>query len=312
MRQSNTERAKKRHYYNRAVRRRASQIRQIQQALAFITNGMEWISPGQTSGDIDPGSLHLAVSGATDRVFERKDQPKGCDMAVGLLIDQSGSMMGPRIRKARETAIVLAEALDPMPGIALSIYGHTTKTTETEGDFREQVLLIEYQSPRRRSRESLLLMRAMRNNVDGYAISSVAKRLRQDYPNYARRIVIVIADGQPHGCEYRGDGAAKHVRRTCQVCKKRGVDVFCLAVDLPYGQEVGNEMYGKGNIVMLPKQELTCSHCDQTSSQNRYGCQGIECRIAPPEYAGGINSWTRTIVRFMRNLAEHKLERTCG
>jgi cobalamin biosynthesis protein CobT len=80
--------------------------------------------PGKRSGRLHAASLHRIKVG-DDRVFSRKEEAVSLSTAITLLIDNSGSMSGPRMKLATETAYALGTVLNKL-GIAFECIGFTT------------------------------------------------------------------------------------------------------------------------------------------------------------------------------------------
>lgn len=83
------------------------------------------------AGRINPRMLHRlaaprAENAGNDRIFRERVRTKRLHTAVTLLIDQSGSMAGPKMNLARNTALVFCEALSRVD-IPCSVVGFSTK-----------------------------------------------------------------------------------------------------------------------------------------------------------------------------------------
>ena len=80
--------------------------------------------PGLRRGRIHSPNLHRILTG-DDRVFFRREEAPALDTAVMLLLDCSGSMDGPRLKLAAETAYALGNVFNRL-GIAFECLGFTT------------------------------------------------------------------------------------------------------------------------------------------------------------------------------------------
>jgi cobalamin biosynthesis protein CobT len=131
------------------------------------------------SGDLDEGSLHK-LQYDSEHIWSQKTIAKLPDVAVGILVDQSGSMScGGKIDNAREMCIVLAEAVKQINGVHLHIYGHTAN----QGGASDLTLFEHYSSygdAKAADLTNLGAIAAYSNNYDGYAIKEAAKRLNLD------------------------------------------------------------------------------------------------------------------------------------
>src|SRR5207247_364942 len=124
---------------------------------------------GKRSGALDRQKLYSLPLGS-EYVFQRREKDAKKDFTVVLLIDESASMSGDKISKARQVAVLFKEALPHLEGIELFIYGHTadipTGTTT----------LFCYWTPRGKKKPySLGAVHAHSNNRDGVAIQAVAQ-----------------------------------------------------------------------------------------------------------------------------------------
>lgn len=137
------------------------------------------------------------------------------DVAVGLLIDQSGSMSGPKIAAAREMCVVMATALQRIQGVQLYIYGHTANN---RGE--EDVTLFEHYRPDTGNKLSNLgTIEALSNNYDGFALKEAARLV--SLAPAKRKYMFVIADGFPAGSGYGGASARKHVASVVKFLRDR-------------------------------------------------------------------------------------------
>ena len=80
---------------------------------------------GYRSGRLSATGMIRAACGSDD-VFERRSVLSGVDSAVSVLVDCSGSMSGPRLTAARDTAAVLTTTLARCSGVRTAVYSFTT------------------------------------------------------------------------------------------------------------------------------------------------------------------------------------------
>ena len=162
-------------------------------ALAFRANDASFPVHGLRSGDLDDGSLDKLMLNEDDpAVFERKEAVYRPEVAVGILVDESGSMREhDRVGQAQTVCVGLRNALVQMKGIKLSIYGHTQEDGSGTHTLRE------YVTDGKPKPDNLVFMEARGSNADGFAIMSVAKKLAEAYPSVRRRYLFVLSDGIP-------------------------------------------------------------------------------------------------------------------
>ena len=219
-------------------------IERVKNALQFQGGKRTAENFGLRSGDLDEGSLHK-LGYDCDNIWSQKTISKLPDVAVGILVDQSGSMAGDKIERARTMCIILAEALKRVAGVRLYVYGHTANIEGSD------VTIYEHYTPSNSDITNLGGIKAHSNNYDGYAIKEVAKRLAVDPAK--KKYLFVIADGLPSGHGYGGETAEKHVTSVCTFIRNRlkiGVNAFAVGVP-EYQHAAFNKQYGDDHVVFI-------------------------------------------------------------
>ena len=154
---------------------------------------------GCRQGLLDTSKIAEAIQGVP-QVYYRTCEVKTSKVAVGILVDESGSMSGDRINRAREAAILLNEALGSIPGVELFIYGHSAdqhRPGNTE--------ITIYREPGYNNKYALASISDKYENRDGIAILETAKRIRKF--TKTPTLLFVISDGSPSARDYRGEEA---------------------------------------------------------------------------------------------------------
>jgi von Willebrand factor type A domain len=219
-------------------------IERIKNALQFQGGKRTAENFGLRSGDLDEGSLHK-LGYDCDNIWSQKTISKLPDVAVGILVDQSGSMTGEKIERARTMCIILAEAIKRVAGVRLYVYGHTANIEGSD------LTIYEHYTPSNSDITNLGGIKAHSNNYDGYAIKEVAKRLALDPAK--KKYLFVIADGLPSGHGYGGETAEKHVTSVCKFIRDRlkvGVNAFAVGVP-EYQHSAFNKQYGDDHVVFI-------------------------------------------------------------
>jgi cobalamin biosynthesis protein CobT len=227
-------------------------IERIRDALSFQSNKRSGEVHGLLSGDLDEGSLHK-LQYDSEHIWSQKTLTRLPDVAVGILVDQSGSMAsGYKIEQAREMCVVLAEAVKQVPGVHLHIYGHTAN----RGGGNSDLQLFEHYSSTGDSRNADLgqlgAISALSNNYDGYAIKETAKRLSLDPAK--KKYLFIIADGLPHGTGYCGKEAEKHVKSVCSFVRtKLKISTYAFGVGVSSRGDIAQftSQYGENNTVFI-------------------------------------------------------------
>ena len=199
-------------------------------AIAKIMKGhcreYKLIHRSMRSGVLDTNKLVEAVQGVP-AVYIREGAVHTDKIAVGVLIDESGSMGGLRIQAARDAAILINEALCSMPNVELFIYGHS-------GDMRYSMAteMSVYREKGFAPKYALGSVTAKCENRDGVAIIEVAKRIRKQTKNPV--ILFVLSDGAPAAHGYGGSTAMAHVRSCVQQAENLGFSVIQVCINHCY------------------------------------------------------------------------------
>ncbi|SDB32207.1 DUF444 family protein [Eubacterium oxidoreducens] len=155
------------------------------------------------------------------RYFQKKKNPeKELDMAVAILIDNSGSMKGPRIDCARQAAVLLNEVLERLE-IPTLISSHNC-------EMHPVVEIYQQFEDRKIAKYSLMKMQPSGNNRDGLALRMVgellSQRIEQD------KLLIIISDGQPNSNGYSGDLARKDIKEAMRLLRGDGIKTIAFAI----------------------------------------------------------------------------------
>ena len=161
---------------------------------AFMASSQRLWSGGYDSGALDPRAFVRAYQ-ARDGAFRRKDTGEDINAAVTLLMDCSGSMYEHGKEKvAGAMTVALAMVLERM-NVAVEVRGFTSDSKGRVAD----MIFKPFDMPVAQSRCGLsVLMQASNMENHDYvnvrtAASSLLKR------NEAKRMLIVLSDGQPVG-----------------------------------------------------------------------------------------------------------------
>lgn len=179
------------------------------------------------SGVLDTNKLAEAIQGVPT-VYLREGEVYTDKITAVVLIDESGSMgWGTRIDAARDTAVLLNEALKDLPDVELFIYGHSADehycgTTE----------LRVYRDKKHHPRYALGSVIAHKENRDGTAILEVAKAVRKQTSNNV--VMFVLSDGAPAASDYGGRSAMADVRTKVNTVEKMGFSVVQICISASY------------------------------------------------------------------------------
>jgi len=194
-------------------------------------------SGGRLDGLLMGRKFNAAAAFRNDgKVFMKNIMPQQMQpLAVGLLLDESGSMSGKRSEVAMATAIILQNFCETL-GIPMAIYGHSTGSHECE-----LYSYIEFDTFTKNDKYRLTDIGARSCNRDGAALRYVAERLMQR-PEEAK-LLILVSDGQPNGdYGYSGAKAEADLRGIQKEYTKKGV-CFCAAA-IGDDKEIIESIYG--------------------------------------------------------------------
>lgn len=182
---------------------------------------------GMRSGVLDTGKLAEAVQGVPT-VYKRQGEVRSDRACVCMLVDESGSMCRQgRMAAARNTAVLLNEALSPIPNIELFIYGHTAdceRSGITELNiYREKGFAPKY---------ALGSLEPRSNNRDGLAILETALRVRKQTKEEA--LMFIISDGEPAAENYFGMRAIGHTKECVEKAEAMGFRIVQICINANY------------------------------------------------------------------------------
>ena len=133
---------------------------------------------------IDRGRLRSLVTRGDPRILIARTPVRRTDLFLGTLIDCSGSMQaGKNIERARKFAVLIAEAVRPLPGVEARFFGFTDSVIYDAGDAQEC---------------DVTALHADGGNNDAAALlhgANVAAGSKK-----RARILVMISDGLPTEC----------------------------------------------------------------------------------------------------------------
>ena len=148
-------------------------------------------------------------------------QPPG--MAVGLLLDESGSMCSQdRATYARASAIILYDFCQALH-VPVMVYGHSTGSKGVE-----LYSYSEFDAIDREDKYRLVDISARGSNRDGAALRFVAERL--SHRPEELKLLILVSDGQPADTGYYGTAAEEDLRGIQQEYRRKGILFIAAAI----------------------------------------------------------------------------------
>lgn len=177
------------------------------------------------------------------RFFSTRRLPgENKDVAVAVLIDESGSMdREGRIETARKAVILLYEMCRLMK-LPVLVLGHSTSKAHGCHEDVELYSYAEFGSVDGMDRYRLMKISAKFNNRDGAALRYAGSRLsgREE----AVKLLFYISDGLPCAEDYHGESACEDIRETVKELSKKGVRTIAAAIG--DDRKTIQEIYGEG------------------------------------------------------------------
>lgn len=158
------------------------------------------------------------------KVFTKNALPiQPPEMAVGLLLDESGSMCSQdRATYARASAIILYDFCQALR-VPVMVYGHSTGASGVE-----LYSYSEFDAIDREDKYRLVDISARGSNRDGAALRFVAERL--SHRPEELKLLILVSDGQPADTGYYGTAAEEDLRGIQQEYRRKGILFVAAAI----------------------------------------------------------------------------------
>lgn len=154
------------------------------------------------------------------KVFYKNSLPNEIpEMAVGLLLDESGSMSScDRCTYARATAIILYDFCRGLD-IPVMVYGHSTEYDSHHGNIVDLYSYAEFESIDQEDQYRMMDINARGGNRDGAALRYVAEQLSKRPEEI--KILMIVSDGQPADRGYDGTAAEEDLRGVRQEYQRK-------------------------------------------------------------------------------------------
>lgn len=162
-----------------------------------------------------------ASASSNGKIFKRNILPETKDIAISLLIDESGSMCGKRIQKALEMAIIIEDFCAGL-NIPLSVVGHSDSCKVIIRNY------IRFEDINKNRKYNLAEMRAGGCNRDGFALKyCVDNLLERDEEN---KLMIIVSDGRPNSNWYSGQAAEEDLKNIKREFERKGGRLIAAAI----------------------------------------------------------------------------------
>lgn len=163
------------------------------------------------------------------KVFYKNSLPNEIpEMAVGLLLDESGSMSScDRCTYARATAIILYDFCQGLD-IPVMVYGHSTEYDSHHGNIVDLYSYAEFESIDQEDQYRMMDINARGGNRDGAALRYVAEQLSKRPEEI--KILMIVSDGQPADRGYDGTAAEEDLRGVRQEYQRKNIIFVAAAI----------------------------------------------------------------------------------
>jgi uncharacterized protein with von Willebrand factor type A (vWA) domain len=179
------------------------------------------------SGRLDTNKIAEAAQ-RVPTIYERFGEVKTNKLNIGVLIDESGSMDGSKIQKAKDAAIFLYEVFKKVADARVYIYGHTADSGGG-GSYGDTIIRTYFEHGKNTNGYKLGNVSARHNNRDGHAIFATAKKIRS--MNQDPCLLFVISDGAPYASNYDGQSAINDTRKKVSMAQALGFQVIQIAIE---------------------------------------------------------------------------------
>ena len=207
--------------YEAAREKVSPYIASIRKALTINSTELQFVVRGNRSGRLDPNRMVEGIQGV-DTVYTKQGEVKSDKVNVVILIDESGSMHGDKLKAARNASVLLAEAMKDLKNINLFVYGHTSTLNTYHQSDNRNVLLDVYIEGDLRKRRTLGTLDAFGKNIDSRAIEEVVRRVRTKTSDDC--LMIVISDGLPNE-------PFENVKKAVTDAQRQGFDVLAIGIE---------------------------------------------------------------------------------
>lgn len=205
---------------------------------------------GHKTGRLNTKKAYRVATGDAKVFMKKNEDIKFGEIAVSILVDESGSMGGDREEHAMEACIVLHEVFRKC-GIKHMIAGYTADTKRRSDNTVHRVYK-HWDDPY--TAGNLVDIHAIANNRDGHSI-----RIATEFFKMARerkKLMIIISDGAPAAYNYRN--GLEDTISAQREAERKGIKL--INVGIGYGWELPEVYHNKlkiDNVSELTKKLMT-------------------------------------------------------
>jgi hypothetical protein len=207
-------------------------------------------NPYLRQGKIDKKRLVQIAKSLSKEVFYKTKNGQELDVAVEIIVDESGSM--GNFYEVQLLMIAIGESLTQI-GVPFEITGTTTKggySNYNVVDFTRYNPIVykhykTFNEQWANVRQRIIYTGAHNNNVDGEAVEYAAFRLAQR--KESRKVIFSLSDGEPCAGQGNDYEMCANLKRVCQRVRRAGIEVYGFGI----GTQAPEAFYGKKYFVFL-------------------------------------------------------------
>lgn len=175
-----------------------------------------------------------------------EESPK---LVIALVIDESGSMSGQKIKYARQLALTTYLYCKKIDAKVL-IIGHSTSMSDnnvnTAGSGGVTIMCYsDFDKDDENDKYRIMNINDRGCNRDGYALRYAKEKLVQESGD--RKLLMIVSDGSPNDTDYQGTVAAKDLQEIVRECNKEDIGLLAAAIDSD--KDTIRAIYGKEHFL---------------------------------------------------------------
>ena len=208
-----------------------------------------------TSGKLS-SKKYSAYKAGSKTLYKRTFERKSMGGKFLIVVDESGSMYGDKIRYTRLAATLIQEAFKNVPNVETMFVGHTADYELFDGSHdysssRRDVVLRVFKEFEQKESVALSDIEALSNNSDAYALMAASKLVRAKTKDPVT--IIYISDGAPAATTVVDP--ILDLKMCVGMLEKDNFDVISVAIESSIPQEGIFKKYVKfTELKDLPKQ----------------------------------------------------------
>jgi hypothetical protein len=216
------------------------------------------------AGDIAGGMLARRVPFGDPRVFQRKQRPAKREYAVGMGIDLSASTTGINLLLLKQCALVMADAMNALPGVKFAVWGHSAqwqwRQWQGRGSRRQPVMTYDtklvanmyeckpFNEPwSSRAREAVSTLGPDSENLDGHTLEFYRKEMQKI--RATDKVFFYFTDGRMPQANYNEE--LDILTDNIELCKAAGIHLVGVGINTD-----SPSAYGLDTVVVSGPQDV--------------------------------------------------------